>query len=78
MNLGLESRTDVRGSEGPIFSGIHRERTNLTFRFWALEGFETIDAAEAQARCDLVGPDHLVTQLSSCPKTTQQHGPVSP
>ncbi|CAK9118428.1 unnamed protein product [Durusdinium trenchii] len=33
----------------PAMEGIHRERTNLTFRFWALEGFETIDAAEAQA-----------------------------
>jgi len=34
----------------PAMEGIHRERTNLTFRFWALEGFETIDAAEAQGK----------------------------
>eukprot|EP00439_Symbiodinium_sp_Y106_P055543 s4128_g7.t1 len=34
----------------PAMEGVHRERTNLTFRFWALEGFETIDAAEAQGK----------------------------
>eukprot|EP00435_Cladocopium_sp_Y103_P024108 s1745_g5.t2 len=33
----------------PAMEGIHRERTNLTFRFWALEGFETIDDAEAHS-----------------------------
>ncbi|CAE7360390.1 ALKBH2 [Symbiodinium pilosum] len=33
----------------PAMEGIHAERTNLTFRFWALEGFETIDAAEAES-----------------------------
>lgn len=33
----------------PAMEGIRRERTNLTFRFWALEGFETIDDAEAHS-----------------------------
>lgn len=44
----------------PAMEGIHRERTNLTFRFWALEGFETIDDAEA-------------AQADSDAKTKQQY-----
>ena len=26
----------------PAMEGVHRERTNLTFRFWALEGMRTM------------------------------------